>query len=307
MRRIHGAMSANARIHYDESFRPAAAYRKAESVMAPIKRDRPLRTPKRGDTMVEEIKKWIVTRQLTPGERLPKEADLQTLFTVSKGTVREALKSLEVQGFVTMKSGPEGGATIVEVPFDRTFQLMQNYLFFKNVDIDDIYAMRRLLEPELVAGAVAHLQRVDLKRLESSIEICAPAPLSAAQVVRQRAEDLHFHDLIAEANPNPFLRFMCQLLNEMLRRMVALDGQPMDANNAKLGKTNVAAHRAILAAIQAKDVQRARSLMLDHIVEAEGLVKRLHGAYQQRLVLDSDMRVSLAPPKIPAMKRKPVP
>ena len=100
---------------------------------------------------------------------------------------------------------------------------------------------------------------------------------------------------------------MCQLLNEMLRRMVALDGQPMDANNAKLGKTNVAAHRAILAAIQAKDVQRARSLMLDHIVEAEGLVKRLHGAYQQRLVLDSDMRVSLAPPKMPAMKRKPVP
>lgn len=275
--------------------------------MVSIKRDRPLRTPKRGDTMVEEIKKWIVTRQLTPGERLPKEVDLQTLFTVSKGTVREALKSLEVQGFITMKSGPEGGATIVEVPFDRTFQLMQNYLFFKNVDIDDIYAMRRLLEPELVAGAVAHLQRADLKRLEASIEICAPAPLSAAQVVRQRAEDLHFHDVIAEANPNPFLRFMCQLLNEMLRRMVALDGQPLDVNNTRLGKTNVAAHRAILAAIQAKDVPRARSLMLDHIVEAEGLVKRLHGAYQQRLVLDSDMRVSLVPPKMPAMKRKPVP
>lgn len=275
--------------------------------MVSIKRDRPLRTPKRGDTMVEEIKKWIVTRQLTPGERLPKEVDLQTLFTVSKGTVREALKSLEVQGFITMKSGPEGGATIVEVPFDRTFQLMQNYLFFKNVDIDDIYAMRRLLEPELVAGAVAHLQRADLKRLEASIEICAPAPLSAAQVVRQRAEDLHFHDVIAEANPNPFLRFMCQLLNEMLRRMVALDGQPLDVNNTRLGKTNLAAHRAILAAIQAKDVPRARSLMLDHIVEAEGLVKRLHGAYQQRLVLDSDMRVSLVPPKMPAMKRKPVP
>lgn len=93
----------------------------------------------------------------------------------------------------------------------------------------------------------------------------------------------------------------------MLRRMVALDGQPLDVNNTRLGKTNVAAHRAILAAIQAKDVPRARSLMLDHIVEAEGLVKRLHGAYQQRLVLDSDMRVSLVPPKMPAMKRKPVP
>src|ERR1700759_2114585 len=51
-----------------------------------------LRTPKRGDLMVEEIKRWVADRKFAPGDKLPKEHELQTLFGVSKGTAREALK-----------------------------------------------------------------------------------------------------------------------------------------------------------------------------------------------------------------------
>jgi len=65
--------------------------------------------------MVEDIKRWIAERRLGPGDKLPKEDELQALFGVSKGTAREALKSLEVQGLVTLKTGPAGGATIGEV------------------------------------------------------------------------------------------------------------------------------------------------------------------------------------------------
>src|ERR1700682_6818159 len=93
-----------------------------------------LRSPKRGDLVVEEIKRWIAERRLGPGDKLPKEDELQTLFGVSKGTAREALKSLEVQGLVTVSTGPGGGATIGAVPFDRAFQLVQNYLFFRQID-----------------------------------------------------------------------------------------------------------------------------------------------------------------------------
>src|ERR1043165_3851503 len=105
-----------------------------------------LRTPKRGDLMVEEIKRWIAERRLGPGDKLPKEDELQKLFGVSKGTAREALKSLEVQGLVTVSTGPRGGATISEVPIERTFRLVQNYLFFRDLDVAQIYAIRRMLE-----------------------------------------------------------------------------------------------------------------------------------------------------------------
>src|SRR5712664_4652823 len=129
-----------------------------------------LRSPKRGDLVVEEIKRWIAERRLAPGDKLPKEDELQTLFGVSKGTAREALKSLEVQGLVTVSTGPAGGATIGAVPLERAFQLVQNYLFFRQVNVAQIYAVRRVLEPELAAGAVPHLSEGDFKALEHSIE-----------------------------------------------------------------------------------------------------------------------------------------
>src|SRR6185295_11945533 len=142
-----------------------------------------IRTPKRGDLMVEEIKRWIAERRLGPGDKLPKEDELQELFGVSKGTAREALKSLEVQGLVTMTTGPSGGATIGEVPLERAFQLLQNYLFFRDLDVAQIYAVRRLLEPELAAGAVPHLKEEHFEALERSIAICAPQSASKEEAL----------------------------------------------------------------------------------------------------------------------------
>lgn len=258
----------------------------------------PFRTPKRGDLVVEEIKRWIVTRELKPGDRLPKEAELQEIFSVSKGTVREALKSLDVQGFISVSTGPSGGGTVVEVPFERTFQLVQNYLFFKDVDVADIYAVRRILEPELAAGAVPHLSAADFDAMEASIETCAPTPASEAQALHQRQEDLHFHDILAERNPNAFLRFCCQMVNQTLRRLVVFGGQPMHPHNNELGRTNVLAHHAILAAARKRDAEKVRRLMLAHIEEAESHVRRMHGTMSSRLVLDSEMRVNVTPRRL---------
>ncbi len=265
------------------------------TVAARIVASDPLRAPKRGDLVVEEIKRWIVARELKPGDKLPKEAELQLLFSVSKGTIREALKSLDVQGFISVSTGPAGGATVVEVPFERTFQLVQNYLFFKDVDVGDIYAVRRILEPELAAGAVPYLTKRDFVALEASIETCAPAAADVDQALKQRQEDLHFHDILAAANPNPFLRFSCQMINQMLRRLVVFGLSPMHAHYGEMGRTNVAAHRTLLDAARKRDVETVRKLMLAHVIEAESYVKKMQGAVSSRLVLDSEMRVSVTP------------
>jgi DNA-binding FadR family transcriptional regulator len=261
-----------------------------------------IRTPKRGDLVVEEIKRWIAERRLGPGDKLPKEDELQELFGVSKGTAREALKSLEVQGLVTVSTGPAGGATIGEVPLDRALQLLQNYLFFRELDVAQIYAVRRLLEPELAAGAVPHLTEEHLAALERSIETCAPHPASAEQALAQRQEDLHFHDVLAAANPNLLLRFMCQVINHLLRFSVAMGDQSSAAGH-KLGETNVAAHRRLLAAARRGDAKQVRKLMAEHIDEAEHHVHQVAGAVRRRFVLDSDLRARIAHPK-PSAKEK---
>lgn len=254
-----------------------------------------LRAPKRGDLMVDEIKRWIADQRLAPGDKLPKENDLQTLFSVSKGTAREALKSLEVQGLVTVSTGPAGGATISAVPLDRAFQLVQNYLFFREVNVAQIYAVRRVLEPELAAGAVPHLTEADFAALEHSIETCAPVPKSKAQAVHQRQEDLHFHDILAAANPNAVLRFMCEVINHLLRHMVAMGDQPAHPAYQKLGDTNVAAHRKLLAAARRGNIAQVRKLMLDHIDEAGNFALKLDAAVRRHFVLDSELQARITP------------
>ncbi|WP_414447096.1 FadR/GntR family transcriptional regulator [Burkholderia sp. 22PA0099] len=251
-----------------------------------------IKQQKRADLVAEEIKRLITEKDLKPGDRLPREAELQQLYSVSKSTMREALKSLEVQGLIKVTTGPGGGGMVVEVPLDRTLQLLQNYLFFKDVSIDDIYTVRKLLEPELAAGAVPHLSERDLAALEANIACCdgSAGPHDRGNLVRQRQEDVTFHDILAAANPNPFLRFTCELINEMIRQLIEFRNDTPLVEHKRFGEANVAIHRAITEAARARDVEKVRALMVEHMTEAPKHVKRMKGKLRGRLILDSEIR-----------------
>ncbi len=252
----------------------------------PASRRRTIKPLKRADLVAQEIKRLITERNLRPGDRLPRELELQGYFAVSKGTIREALKSLEVQGFVTISTGPSGGGTIAEVPLDRTLQFMQNYLFFQAVTIDDIYTVRQLLEPELAAGAVPHLTELDFEALERSIACCDPTS-SRDDLVQQRREDVNFHDILAAANPNPFLRFTCELINEMIRQLIVFGNRTPKTEQRRFGEANAAFHRDITSAARAGDADQVRTLMQRHMQDAATNVKRMKGRLQGRLLLDT--------------------
>jgi GntR family transcriptional regulator, transcriptional repressor for pyruvate dehydrogenase complex len=250
---------------------------------------------KRPDLVAEEIKRLITEKDLKPGDRLPREVELQALFSVSKSTIREALKSLEVQGLIKVTTGPNGGGMVVEVPLDRTLQLLQNYLFFKDVTIDDIYTVRQLLEPELAAGAVPHLTEQDFAALDASIACCdkPAAAHGVSDILKQRQEDVNFHDILAAANPNPFLRFSCELINEMIRQLIEFRNDTPQSEHERFGEANVKIHKAITKAARARDVEKVRELMVIHMTEAPRYVKRMKGKLRGRLILDSEIRKRL--------------
>jgi DNA-binding FadR family transcriptional regulator len=251
-----------------------------------------IKQQKRPDLVAEEIKRLITEKDLKPGDRLPREVELQQMFSVSKSTIREALKSLEVQGLIKVTTGPSGGGTIVEVPLDRTLQLLQNYLFFKDVTIDDIYTVRQLLEPELAAGAVPHLTEQDFVALDANIACCdgAGSVHGDTDIVRKRQEDVNFHDILAAANPNPFLRFSCELINEMIRQLIEFRNDTPQAEHERFGQANVRIHKAIVKAARDRDAQKVRELMVVHMTEAPRYVKRMKGKLRGRLILDSEIR-----------------
>lgn len=232
--------------------------------------------PKRSDMVVEQIKSWIVDEGLRPGDRLPQEKELIEHFGVSKGTMREALKSLEVQGLIRVSTGPKGGASVASVSLPRSMQLLANYFYFQDLTLPQIYAVRRLLEPELAATVTEHLTEADLHALENSVNLCSHPPADRGMEHQQRLAELDFHDILANACGNEFLAFNCRFMNSLLKNCTVIKkiygGEAQHVSPArvrKLAADGLHAHQALLEAFRARNPARVRKLMLEHIVAAE--------------------------------------
>ncbi len=249
----------------------------------PAERESAFTRQKLPDLIVDEIKRWIVTSGMKPSDRLPQERELMEIFGVSKGTVRESLRSLEVQGMVRINPGPGGGASIAEVPYERMSQLLGNYFYFKELGVEQIYSVRVLLEPEMAAAAVGHLSKADFARLEASIATCCEPAESDEERKRQRSQELEFHNVIAEVCPNALLSFACRFINKLLIDLVVLK-QMYAGQHRDMAQSNLKAHRALIGAFRHEDRDAVRRLMHEHVVTAERMVKELEAVVERRFL-----------------------
>jgi DNA-binding FadR family transcriptional regulator len=242
-----------------------------------------LRRQKRSDLVVEEIKRWIVAEGKRPGDRLPKERDLITIFGVSKGTVRESLKSLEVQGLIQLQTGPNGGAYISDVSYEVTAELLANYFFFAEVGAKEIYSVRKLVEPELAFQAFPHLSDEAIARLEETIAICEERPRDQEQLKTQREAELEFHNILADACPNLMLSFMCKFINQFLAEMLTYKGMYV-GDQDHIRNENLDAHRSVMAAIRNNDAVGLRHAMKQHMMDCECHVVELEGVVTNKFL-----------------------
>ena len=124
---------------------------------------RQLARRKLSDLVVDEVKGWLMSARLKAGDRLPQERELMARFGVSKGTIREALKALEVQGMVRVTTGPSGGATLNEVSYETAAGLLGNYFYFQDLSAERIHVLVDLaqaLELPVDGGAMVAQLRV---------------------------------------------------------------------------------------------------------------------------------------------------
>lgn len=233
------------------------------------------RPQKRSDWIVEQIKRWIVEEGKRPGDKLPHEKELIRIFSAGRGTVREALKSLEVQGLIVNMPGADGGAVLCEVPYARAMHLLRNYFHSKTVTFAQVYAARKFVEPEVAATAVGHLSAQDFEQLQASLDICQCNDRGRhAQRKAQRTAELDFHDIIARACPNPLLAFIGRFLNDVLRDLVVLSAENFTRHGDFLAQ-NCRYHASVLEALKREDPDAVRALMHEHMVDAESYMIEL--------------------------------
>lgn len=244
-----------------------------------------LRRRKLSDAIVQDVKSRIMAEGLTPGDRLLNERELVEHYGCSKGTVREALSALEMEGLLTSRTGPGGGAYLAEAGSYEAARGLRNYLHFQNLDSQQVYQLRKIIEVEVAASAVGHLDEDMFRQLAENIDLCARPATTADAQWQQRVAELEFHNLLAASCPNPLLSFIGQFLNDLLRDLVELKNT-INPERRQFGESNCHYHQLLLEAYRREDEDSVRKLMSEHMSDAEGHMRILEAEVANRFLLD---------------------
>jgi DNA-binding FadR family transcriptional regulator len=250
----------------------------APTKTGPARRSRPVR-------VAEAIKGWVVEQGLEPGDRLPGEAELIDRFGMSKGTIREAMRLLQAQGLVVTKTGPGGGSFVGQVTTDRAHALLANYFYFQNISIDDIYAVRIVLEPEMAAALAGRLSAAQIARLEEVMAAYAEPARTADEERQQHVDSLRFHALLAEFSENRLLGFFIGFMSQILTDLTVFKKLYSEPNRT-LWAEGREHQLSLVEALREGDAARARAVMREHMELARRLMEDQEAVVMRRFIAE---------------------
>jgi len=217
----------------------------------------------RSDDVVDGVKQMILDGRLQPGERLPAEKELAATLGVSRGSLREGVRALGTLGILDSRHGDGTYVTTLDPAL-----LLAPVAFVAELQDDAaaFHAVRRLLETEAAGLASLHIDDDGLARLRAVLDETARAlvqhPLDHDRLVDA---DLAFHEEIARASGNPVLAALVEGLAGRTSRTRLWRGLSDEGAEDRA----FVEHEAILAAIAARDPDRARLRMATHLLGLE--------------------------------------
>ncbi len=237
------------------------------------------RSERRSGKVTEEIVRAIqgqISRgELKPGDQLPPERQLAGLFQASRGSIREALRGLELSGLIHSRQG--GGNFVADqLPSSLTVPLGQ-FLERQRESLLDLFEARQMLEPRLAFLAAERATRAEVDRIREALER-QKRDLEAEDARIAYNADRGFHQAIAEAAGNQTLiklhNYLSDLVSESRREAV---------DSASRREQALVDHRAIYEAIARGDGPAASAAMLQHLKTVEALLVEALIAYQGAL------------------------
>lgn len=238
-------------------------------------RPRVRRTEKIAQSVAREIVQSIVDQDLAPGSVLPSETSMLDEYQIGRGSLREALRLLEVQGLIAIKPGP-GGGPVVGVSDSKHFGRMATMYFqLDGATFGDLLETRVALEPMMIRS-ITDLQDPDtMARVRDLVsrdyadgDDAAYAEISSA-----------FHSLAASASPNPVLN----LISSAIANIYA-DRLPGATYLPDRRRQVIEDHRSILRAILRNQGKNAEKLMREHMIQmGKDVEKRYPGVLEERV------------------------
>jgi GntR family transcriptional repressor for pyruvate dehydrogenase complex len=244
----------------------------------------------------DQIRNAIFDGRLKPGDKLPFERELIEKFKVSKATLREALRSLEVLGFLEIRKGVSGGAFVTEVDMTKARDSFTNFLLFKNLSLKDLSEVRLLLEPYIAEKATLAITKEDLNRLGKLIKDSEHA-IKNDMAFESRKDEIEFHRIIASITGNPILMFILDFVENLL-----IDTKEILKPGRDFSGKVLRAHKRIYNGLLERNVKKVHEEMVRHIREVE---KDLLAAHKERRIEEHKFdRVDRKKESIPIFSRR---
>lgn len=214
------------------------------------------------EKVVPQIQGMIRDGLLKPGDRLPPERELAETFHVSRSSLRDAIRALEVMGLVEPRQGE--GTIVRDLSASSLVGPLSAVLSQKRELVSELLDVRRIIEPPLAARAAKHATPEDLAQLK---DILRRQKEKVEQGELAVEEDSEFHYTVARAAKNSVVLKVLDLFMDLLResreRSLQVGGRL---------QRSFAGHHRILSAICRRDALAAERAMRKHIEEIEEIV-----------------------------------
>lgn len=226
----------------------------------------PVRRSRIYEHIVEQIRALIREGRWTPGDQIPPERELAERFRVSRTSVREALRALEMQGVIESRQG--GGTFVRTTDTEALVPPLAAAILKGRRELAEVLEVRELIEPGIARQAAIRATDEHISELEQLLErqrVCV------AQGRPFVDEDTAFHYTLAKAADNHILLRLHNVILDLLR-----ESRQSYLHVPDRPQMSLRGHEAILGAVKAHDGEAAYDASLAHITEVrDGILRAI--------------------------------
>jgi len=208
------------------------------------------------EQVARRLLEMVRTKALKPGDQLPPERELATYMQVSRASLREALRGLQILGVLKMRQG--GGIHVTALEATDLLGPLQFLITLDSKNLGSLYESRAMID-----GAIARLtaERITAAQLASLHRLVEAQSTVLGDPLAFRLADTEFHETIAAATGNPFLLTVSHSLY-----VLGMEYRRVAAGTRGVLERSLAEHRTIVAALEARDPVATEAAMQAHLL-----------------------------------------
>lgn len=224
-----------------------------------------------------DIVRQIGDGRLVPGSLLASEADMAATYSVGRTSVREALRLLEVQGLINIRTGPGGGPTVVEPTTADAGRMLSLHMNVRGCTFGDVAHARLEIDPVLAGLAAENATANGIERLRDIVQVMEGISLGRNAEWARIAS--MFNAILAAMAGNSVLALMSSALRAIYAERIS-----HIEYTAKMRKTAIAQYCRIIDAIGENNAKKARDSSFDLINNSLTQMKKHHPDILEALV-----------------------